>query len=402
MEVKFLDLTKDYGRIKDKIEKAVCDQLRQGVYIGGKAVEDFEKNFAEYIGVRNAIGVNSGTDALVIALKALGIGMGDEVITSPFTFFATAEAISMTGAIPVFVDIDEDSYNIDPLKIEEKINKNTKAILPVHIFGQPADMDKITKLADKYGLKIVEDACQAAGAMVGERKAGSFGNAACFSFYPTKNLGGIGDGGMITTNDDSVATICRALRAHGSAKDGADARYLLEGKKDSLPDMDSCNSLYHPDKYYNYLIAYNSRLDAVQARVLDIRLEYLDEYNRIRKQIAQFYMNALKQMKQIMLPKTMSEVSPVWHQYAFRCLEKDELGVFLGSRGIGSAAFYRVPLHLQKAFDYLGYQEGDLPVSEMIAKQTVCLPIYPGLTQDELSYVVACIQEFYETKKVIE
>ena len=395
MEVKILDLERQYKKIQEKVEKAVCEQMRSGMYIGGKAVADFEKKFAEYIGVKHAISVNSGTDALVIALKALGIQTGDEVITTPFSFFATAEAIAMTGATPVFVDVEEDTYNIDPDKIAEKITEKTKMILPVHIFGQPANMDKIREIADKFGLMVVEDACQAVGAEIGGKKIGSLGNAGCFSFFPTKNLGAFGDGGMITTNDDELAVICRAFKEHGMAQNGAKARYILQGIEDDLSKTASEDGLYNPYKYYNYLIAYNSRLDAIQARVLDIKLDYLDDFNNRRTEIAAFYEAELGKCSEILTPKVKNGLKAVWHQYAFRCEEKDEMGNFLASKGIGSAAFYPVPLHLQKAFEYLGYKEGDLPIVEKLTKQTVCLPIFPELTQDELQYIVTSIREFF-------
>ena len=395
MEVKILDLARQYKLIQKEVEQAVCEQMSTGMYIGGKAVAEFEKNFAEYIGVKHAISVNSGTDALVIALKALGIKKGDEVITTPFTFFATAETIAMVGAVPVFVDVEEDTYNIDPNKIEEKITDRTKAILPVHIFGQTANMEQIMQIAQKYNLLVIEDACQAVGASTSIQKAGAIGNAGCFSFFPTKNLGAFGDGGIITTNDDNVAIVCRAYKEHGMAQNGAKARYILKGVEDELAGTVSPDGLYNPYKYYNYLIAYNSRLDAIQARVLDIKLKYLDQFNSRRAEIASFYEKELEKCKDIMVPKVKDGMTPVWHQYAFRCSKKDEMGNFLASKGIGSAAFYPVPLHLQKAFGYLGYKEGDFPVAEMLSKQTVCLPIFPELTQDELDYVVKNIKEFF-------
>ena len=395
MEVKILDLARQYKLIQAEVEKAVCEQMASGMYIGGKAVADFEKKFAAYIGVKHAISVNSGTDALVIALKALGIKPGDEVITTPFTFFATAETIAMVGAVPVFVDVEEDSYNMDPDKIEEKITEKTRAILPVHIFGQTADMERIMEIAARHHLVVIEDACQAVGATVLGKKAGSIGDIGCFSFFPTKNLGAFGDGGMITTNADDVATVCRAYKEHGMAQNGAKARYILEGVEDELAGTASPDGLYNPYKYYNYLIAYNSRLDAIQARVLDIKLDYLDKFNARRAEIAAFYNGELGSCEGITLPKVRENMTPVWHQYAFRCAQKDAMGNFLASRGVGSAAFYPVPLHLQKAFGYLGYKEGDLPVAEMLSKQTVCLPIFPELTQEELDYIVTSIREFF-------
>lgn len=395
MNVKILDLTRQYEIIKDKVEAAVLEQMKSGAYIGGKAVVDFEEKFAKYVGAKYAIALNSGTDALVIAMKALGIKEGDEVITTPFTFFATAETIAMIGAKPVFVDVCEDTYNIDVTKIEEKITEKTKAILPVHIFGQPADMDEIRKIADKHNLVVIEDACQAVGSSIGNRMIGSIGDVACFSFFPTKNLGGFGDGGMITTNDEKVAIICRAYREHGGAQNGAKARYYLDGVKDDLADNSSNDPLYNPYKYYNYLIAYNSRLDAIQARVLDVKLDYLNDFNSRRAEIAAFYNDELAELDEVITPSVKDGINPVWHQYAICVKEKDELGKFLASKNIGSAAFYPVPLHLQKAFDYLGYKEGDLPVAENLTKKTVCLPIFPELKKEELDYIVEGIREFY-------
>jgi len=395
MEVKILDLSRQYERIQKKVEKAVCEQMRSGMYIGGKAVTDFEEKFAKYIGVEYAIAVNSGTDALLITLKALGIKKGDEVITTPFTFFATAETIAQVGAIPVFVDVDVTTYNIDSNKIEEKITNKTKAIIPVHIFGQPADMKAIKEIADKHKLFIIEDACQAIGASIDSKMVGSIGNAGCFSFFPTKNLGGFGDGGIISTNDEKLATICRAFREHGGAQNGAKARYYLDGVEDELASNAVTDGLYNPYKYYNYLIAYNSRLDAIQARVLNIKLDYLEDFNQRRTEIAEYYNKEFASCDDIVTPKVADNMKAVWHQYAFRCKNKDEMGKFLATKGVGSAAFYPVPLHLQKAFQYLGYNEGDLPIAEKITKETVCLPIFPELTQEELEYVVASVKEFY-------
>lgn len=399
MEVRILDLTRQYEIIKDEVETAVCAQMSSGQYIMGAAVAGFEQSFAEYIGVKHAIAVNSGTDALVIALRAAGVKAGDEVITTPFTFFATAETVAAVGAVPVFADVDENTYNLDPAKIEEKITEKTRAILPVHIFGQPADMDGIREIAQKHNLYVIEDACQAVGAEYKGAKAGSIGDFGCFSFFPTKNLGAFGDGGMITTNDDDLAVICRALREHGMAQNGAKARFLLDGVKDDLEGTVSPDGLYNPYKYYNYLIAYNSRLDAIQATILNIKLKYLESFNTNRKKIAEYYNQALSGLEDIKIPHVSDDVTPVWHQYAFRCSHKDEIGMFLSSRGVGSAAFYPVPLHLQKAFSYLGYKEGDLPVAEMLTKETVCLPIFPELREDELEYVAGCVKEFYQSKR---
>ena len=396
MGVKILDLTRQYEKLKEEIEPAVCKQMASGMYIMGKTVSDFENQFANYIGTKYAIAVNSGTDALIIALKAIGIKAGDEVITTPFTFFATGEAIAMVGAVPVFVDVDESSYNIDVNLIEERITKRTKAILPVHIFGHPVQMKKINELAKKYKLYVIEDACQAVGAEYRKKKVGSIGDIGCFSFFPTKNLGAFGDGGMITTDNEEIAIISRALREHGMAQNGAKARYLLDGVKDELEGTLSPDGLYNPYKYFNYLVAYNTRLDAIQALVLSIKLKYLDQFNSRRAEIAELYNNELKCVSEIRLPEEEDGVLAVWHQYAFRCDYKDEMGQYLSSKGIGSAAFYPVPLHLQKAFNYLGYKEGDCPVAEKLSKQTVCLPIFPELTKDEIYQVTKCVKNYFK------
>ena len=399
MKVPILNVTRQYEKIRGEIEAAVCEQMASGMYIGGAAVEKFEKAFAEYIGVKHAIAVNSGTDALVIAMKALNIGEGDEVITTPFTFFATAETIAMVGAVPVFADVEEDTYNIDPEKIEEKITGNTKAILPVHIFGQPAEMGKISAIAKKHGLKVIEDACQAVGAEYGGQKVGGIGEIGCFSFYPTKNLGGFGDGGMITTNSDELAVVCRAYREHGGGQNGAKARSILTGAGDELAGGKTGDALYNPYKYYNYLIAYNSRLDAIQARILEIKLKYLDEFNARRTEIAEKYNRAFEGVEGIEVPVIRDGMKTVWHQYAFRCEEKDKMGEFLAGKEIGSAAFYPVPLHLQKAFTELGYKEGDLPAAEKITKQTVCLPIFPELTEEEQDAVIEGVKSFFKGRR---
>lgn len=396
MEVRILDLTRQYELIREEVEEAVLKQMRSGMYIMGSAVTDFEKRFARLIGVKHAISVNSGTDALVIAMRAMGIGEGDEVITTPFTFFATAETVASVGAKPVFVDIEEDTYNIDPEKIEEKITSKTKAILPVHIFGQPANMKRICEIAEKHNLLVIEDACQAVGASYQGKMVGSIGKAGCFSFFPTKNLGAFGDAGMITTNDDDFATICRAFREHGMAQNGAKARTILEGIEDDLAGTTSPDALYNPYKYYNYLIAYNSRMDALQAVVLGIKLKYLEQFNEKRTKIAAYYNEELAKVPGITVPHIADGGQTVWHQYAFCCEDKDAMGEFLAEKHVGSAAFYPVPLHLQKAFTGLGYKEGDLPVAEKITKRTVCLPIFPELTREEMEYVVESVKSFYE------
>lgn len=396
MNVQFLDLSRQYNLLKHKIEPEILKQISGGQYIGGAAVTNFEKKFAAYVGVKHAIALNSGTDALVICLRALGVKAGDEIITTPFTFFATAEAIAAIGAVPVFVDINKFTYNIDVDKIEEKITNRTKAILPVHIFGQPADMTKIVELAHRYNLKVIEDACQAIGAKWRNKFVGSIGDLASFSFFPTKNLGAFGDGGMITTDNHDLAVICRALREHGMGENGAKAKFILDGIEDDLVSAASQDGLYNPYKYYNYIVGYNSRLDALQATILNIKLDYLEKFNKQRKAIADYYNQKFQNIEDIQLPIVDRAASTVWHQYAFQCAQKDALGDYLSLKGIGSAAFYPVPLHLQKAFLHLNYKTGDLPIAEMVCKQTVCLPIFPELTEKELDLVSAAVIEFFK------
>ena len=397
MAIPFLDLKRQYEQLKDEIEPIAVEVMRSGAYIGGKYVAEFETNMKNYLGAKHVIPCANGTDALMIALRACGVNPGDEVITSPFTFFASAEAIAAIGAVPVFVDVKDSDFNIDVSKIEAAITEKTKAIMPVHIFGWPCEMDAINEIAQKHGLKVVEDAAQAIGSEYKGAKIGDSDNLVCFSFYPTKNLGAFGDAGMITTNDDDLAVIARAFCSHGMAKNGAIARELLSGVKDETAMESTGDSLYDPYKYYNYLIAYNSRLDAVQAAVLSLKLKYLDEYNDARQRVASLYNEGLHDVVQIPSPPELGKTC--YHQYVIRTEKKDELCAFLSSRGIGTGAFYPVPLHLQKAFDYLGYKVGSLPIAEMICKQTVCLPIFPELTKSEINSVLQAIQEFMVDSK---
>ncbi len=394
MDIKIFDLTRQYQTLKDPLEAAVSELMASGQFIMGEAVHKFEEAFAAYIGVKHAIGLNSGTDALMVSLRALGIGPGDEVITTPFTFFATAEPIALLGATPVFADVDSTTYNLDPASVEQRITPKTKAILPVHLFGQPAQMDVLMQLAQKHGLKVIEDACQAVGSEYKGKKVGSIGDLGCFSFFPTKNLGAFGDGGMITTNDDRLATLCRAYLQHGMGQNGAKARSYLDGTPDELEGTTAPAGLYNPYKYFNYLIGYNSRLDALQATVLSVKLPYLDRFNLLRSQIAARYTEALSGSSLVRVPHVIEGAKPVWHQYALRCERKEELMQHLAAHGIGCAPFYPLPLHLQKALDWLGYHEGDLPAAEMLSKQTVCLPVYPEMQNDEIEYVISTLLSF--------
>lgn len=393
MNIPILDLKRQYKSLKPEIEPAVKACMESGVYVMGENVAMFEKEAAEYIGVKHAIATGSGTDSLVISLRACGIKEGDEVITTPFTFFATAEAIAAVGATPVFADISEDSLDIDPEKIEEKITSKTKAILPVHIFGYPADMDAINTIAKAHGLFVIEDACQAIGSEYKGKKSGALSDMGCFSFFPTKNLSCFGDGGLITTDNDDFDVICRAMRAHAGGKNGAEAYALMGGQKDdSIKEVDS-GALYNPYKYYNYFIAYNSRLDAIQAVILRIKLKHLDEFNGNRAKNADFYNKHLDRNKfRLTIPS--NSVRACWHQYVLRTERKEEFISYLSEKGIGSAAYYPVPMHLQKAFTGLGYKKGDLPVSEKVCGETVALPVFPELTEEELNYIVDTANKF--------
>ncbi len=398
MNVPFLDLKNQYKGIKAEADPLVLDILENCCYIGGKYVNDFERSVEKYLDVKHAAGCSNGTDALVLGLKACNVKPGDEVITTPFSFFATAEAIASVGAIPVFVDVRQDDYNIDPDKIEAAISSRTKAIVPVHIFGAMCDMDPIMDIAGKHGLKVIEDDAQAIGSEYKGRKAGTIGDVGCFSFYPTKNLGGCGDGGMVTTNDDDLYTILKAYKEHGAGENGAKALELQEGIKETVSTDEQTTELYNPYKYYNYLIGYNSRLDAIQAAVLSVKLKHLDEYNRNRASIAKRYFEGLN--NKIRLPRYGEDVKPCWHQFVIRSDYKGELCAFLSENGVGNGTFYPVPLHKQKAFNNGNCKNAGatLPVAEEISSQSVCLPIFPEMTDEQVDYVIDTVNRFYEGK----
>ena len=396
MNISLIDLKRQYQTIKEEADKKVLEILSSAQYIMGENVKEFEKEISEYLGVKHSISVGNGTDALIIALKALGIGEGDEVITTPYTFFATAESISIVGATPVFVDVDIDTYNIDPEKIEEKITDKTKAIMPVHIFGQPCDMDSINKIAKKYNLKVIEDACQAIGAEYKGKMIGGISDIACFSFFPTKNLGCAGDGGMIVTNDDKLANICRALRTHGSGADGHKAYNIIHNiEEDTAEDKGNDNTVYNPLKYYNYLIGQNSRLDEIQAAILRIKLRELDKWNNKRRENAIFYNEQLKDTK-LVTPFEDKDVKHVYHLYIIQSENRAELVDHLKYNGIATGIYYPVPLHLQKAYKNLGYKEGDLPNAEYLSHRTFAIPVFPELTDEEKKYIVEKLKEFGE------
>jgi len=363
----FIDLKAQYSNIKDEVLRCINDILESSHYILGENVKKFEDDIKSYLGVSEAIGVASGTDALHLALKALDITHGDEVITTPFTFFATVEAILYVGAKPVFVDIDENTYNIDPYKIEEKITPRTKAIIPVHIFGCPADMIKINEIAQKYGLKIIEDAAQAFGAKIGDKKIGTFGDIACFSFYPSKNLGCFGDGGMVVTNNPEIADKIRILRNHGS-----------------------------PGRYVHETVGLNSRLDEIQAGVLRIKLKHIDEYNSLRRKKANIYTKFLSD--KVITPKEVENTYHVYHLYSIRSESRDKIKEILAKQGFPSVVYYPIPMHLQKAIANLGFKKGDFPIAEKVSREILALPIYPEIPDEEVfeisQIIIRCLENF--------
>jgi dTDP-4-amino-4,6-dideoxygalactose transaminase len=365
MKVISLDLRRQHEGIREEIHKAVLEVIDSQSFILGPFVESFEHTIAKYCSIRHAIGVSSGTDALLLALMACDVKRNDEVITTPFTFFATAGSIARLGAIPVFVDIDPVTYTIDVSKLASAVNKKTKAILPVHLYGQCADIDPILKIAYADGLKVIEDAAQAIGALYKGNCAGSLGNIGCFSFYPSKNLGGYGDGGLVTTNDDGLADFIKILRVHGSKP-----------------------------KYYHSYVGINGRLDAIQAAILSVKLKYLDIWSKRRRLVAAYYHEHLKKLP-LQLPKTESYNTHIFHQYVIATSERDALMKYLERQGIETTIYYPVPLHLQKCFEYLGYKRGDLPVSEKAANETLALPIFPEITQTEQDYVIGAINDFF-------
>ncbi|NTZ20264.1 DegT/DnrJ/EryC1/StrS family aminotransferase [Paenibacillus sp. JMULE4] len=366
--IPLLDLKAQFKNIKDELTQVVTEVLESGNYIMGPYVSAFEKSVAEYCGVKHAVGVANGTDALLLTLDALGINKGDEIITTPFTFFATAEVISQVGATPVFVDIEPDTYNIDVSKVEAAITDKTKAIIPVHIFGQPVDMDELMLLAAKHNLFIIEDACQAIGSEYKNFKIGSLGHAGAFSFFPTKNLGGYGDGGMIVTNDDVLAEKLRILRVHGS----------------------------NP-KYYHKLIGYNSRLDALQAAMLNVKLKYIDSWNNSRIEKAEYYNEKLKQLP-IKLPCVKPDRKAVYHLYIIETDYRDELLEYLQKNGVSSGIYYPVPLHRQTVYFDLNYDVGSLPYSEKASNGTLALPLYPELSIEDQDYVINTVTNFFYEK----
>jgi len=366
MRIPIVDTKRQLDNISSEINIAVSEVIESGQYILGPIVRKFENEVCEYIGVSHSIGCASGTDALMLALMGIGIRPGDEVITTPFTFVATVEVIALLNAKPIFVDINIENYNIDTEKIESVITEKTRAIIPVHLFGKCADMDKINSLSEKYGLKVIEDCAQSFGAEYNGKKAGGLSDVGCFSFYPTKNLSAFGDGGMVTTNSDSLAENIRMISSHGSKK-----------------------------KYNSERIGINSRLDPIQAVCLSVKLKYIDSWNNLRRKNAILYNQLLKDTD-VITPSEEYINSSVFHQYSIRVKNRDELKNYLQSKGIGVMVYYPIPVHLQDAYRYLGYKEGDFPVSERVSKEIISLPMFPELKEDEIKYITDEIRNFFE------
>ncbi len=371
MNIPLLDLKTQYAGVREETLKLVNDVLESQYFIGGKYVVEFENAVAKYSGVSEAVGISSGTDALLASLMSLGIyrspldeSPADEVIVPAYTFFATAGSVWRAGARPVFADIDPKTYNISPASIEEKITPRTKAIIPVHLYGQCAEMEKIREIAKKHNLAVIEDAAQAIGAERDGVKVGNLGDCACLSFFPSKNLGGLGDGGMVLTNDTNLANAVRRMRNHGMEP-----------------------------KYYHSHVGGNFRLDALQAAGLLVKLPHLDKWGEMRRANAEFYNNAFANVESIKTPYIDPKNRSIYNQYIISVENRDEVIAKLREKEIGCEIYYPLPLHVQECFAPLGYKEGDFPVSEYAAKHTIALPIYPELTEEQLDYVATSLKQ---------
>ena len=368
MKIPIINSKRQYETIASKVEPAVLEVMRSGSYILGANNKEFENEMCNYLGCKHAVALNSGTDALHLALRALDIGEGDEVISTAFTFVATSESIGIVGAKPVFVDIDPDTFNLDATKIEEAITPKTKAIIPVHLYGQPCDMDLITDIAKRHNLFVIEDACQAIGAEYKGKKVGTIGDIGCFSFYPTKNLGTMGDGGMLTTNSQYIKDRVLALRNHGGAV------------------------RYHHDE-----IGVNSRLDEIQAAILRVKLPYIDSWNKLRREHAAYYNELFAKCDLIETPKELDNTYCVYHQYTVKVPNRDEVHKMLGEAGIGAMIYYPIPLHLQKVHEKYNFKEGMLPNTEKDTKLVMSLPMFAEITKEEQEEVaktlIACVEK---------
>lgn len=368
--VPLLDLVAQHEPMREEIHGVLRRLVDSQRFVLGEEVERLEEEIAAYCGTKYAVGCASGTDALLLAMMVLGIGQGDEVVTTPYSFFATVSTIVRAGATPVFVDIDPKTFNLNVAQIEEVLKKHSKvkAILPVHLYGQVAQMDDLLEIAARHGLPVIEDAAQAIGAEYKGRRVGSMGKIGCFSFFPSKNLGGYGDGGIMTMDDPAMAERLKSLREHGAKQ-----------------------------KYVHDEVGLNSRLDALQAAVLRVKLRHLDGWHEGRRRNAALYRELFKSKNLPVVVPVEAEYSTrhVYNQFVIRCEKRDELKAFLGERGVGTAIYYPIPLHLQPCFRYVGYKEGDLPVSEACAKDSLSIPVYGELTRDDIEYVVEQIAEFH-------
>jgi dTDP-4-amino-4,6-dideoxygalactose transaminase len=363
-KVPFLDLTAHHAPLRSEFDAAIAEVIDSAAFAGGPVVTQFEAEFAAFCGSRYAIGLGSGTEALWLALLACDIGPGDEVITVPNTFMATAEAITYTGAKPVFVDIDPRTYTMDPSQLQAALTGRTKAIIPVHLFGQTADLDPILAFGQQHGLFVIEDAAQAHGSEYKERKAGSLGHAGCFSFYPGKNLGAFGEAGAVVTNDEELQEKIRILRDHGQVR-----------------------------KYYHAMIGWNCRMDGIQAAILRVKLRHLASNNQLRRTHAQFYNQCFAEVDEIVTPAEAANGRHVYHIYAVRTPERDDMLRLLAEKNIGCAIHYPVAIHLQEAYQGLGYSEGDFPISERACAEVLSLPMYPELTETQLLLVSDAVKE---------
>lgn len=371
MTVPFIDLQAHHAPLKEEILDVVGQVLDSGVFAGGPFVEKFEQDFAAYCETKHALGVKSGTDALWVTMLALNIGPGDEVITVPMSFIATAEAISLTGAKPVFVDIDPLTYTMDPSALEGALTSRTKAIIPVHLFGQAADMDPILAFAAKHGLYVIEDAAQAHGATYHGKKVGSLGHAGCFSFYPAKNLGAIGEGGAITTDDEFLARKIKALREHGQTQ-----------------------------KNSHTMLGWNNRMDGIQAAILSLKLSYLDGDNQKRQRNAVQYTETLSSLRDIIPPVNAKDREHVFHIYAIQTTKRSKMIEFFNYRGIGYGLHYPTPIHLQIAYNHLNYKKGAFPVSEYCANHLISLPMFAGMVKEQIDQVVEALTELSESRLI--
>lgn len=366
MSVQFIDFSEQYQTIKDEVDIGLRRVFEAGNFILGQEEKDFEAQFAEYCEAKYAAGVNSGTDALYLALAAFDVGVGDEVILPAFTFIATALCISYTGAKPVFVDIEEETYNMDPKAFERAITDKTKAVIPVHIYGQAANMDEISAIARAHSLKVIEDAAQAHGAIYKGKKIGSLGDIACFSFYPTKSLGAFGDGGMIVTNERAVYEKALMLRDYG-----------------------------RQGRYEHKIKGYNSRLDTVQAVILTAKLKHLDEWNQMRQAQAAYYCDLLKNVDSLKPPVIKEDRTHVFQTFAVRLKDRDRICEAMKDRGVGVLIHYPIPLHLQEAYKDLGYKRGDFPVSELVANEVLSLPMFPHISNQQVEYVCKNLKDLH-------